>query len=204
MNTAYGMLIAITALFGLGSFQTWPSNAETNDDPPEDCQCSVVNKSDFYPKGTDIPLCTDPVTGVRGPAYSVGITSFPAGQSPKPGVCGDGDCEEQQAKGCTYTDVIVNVTLSPCAAALWGYKPGEHVKVKGDRGVAIPWTAPLPPFVQNPLNQNWTCDPPDAANTDKCGTEEMTATMKALKADGTTAFTVVFSFGCGSCKASRS
>lgn len=199
MNTAYGMLVAIAALLAIGPLQMSPSDPDPNDPPPpENCKCKVVNKALFYPG--EIPKCTDP-TGDEVDAFTVSVATYPQGQLPKPGVCTAGACITQTGKGCTYATLNVTVTMSPCAASLWGYGEGEHIKVVGDRSIPQPWTAPLPTFEHDEPSLVWSCTPPDAQNSNACGTREMTATMKALKHDGTTAFTVVFSFGCGNCKA---
>lgn len=197
MNTAYGILLAIATSLGMGFLQPSSSSTDSND-PPENCQCKVVNKSDYYPKPA--PTCTDPGGGGSVPAYTVSNSTYPSGESPKGGVCTAGTCETQTAAPCTYATQIVSVTISPCALALWGYSSGEKVKVEGERSNPQPWTSPIEPFEQGAETFTWQCEPPTQAGKDACGTKEMTATMKALKADGTTAFTVVFSFGCGRCK----
>lgn len=202
MNTAYGMLLAIATSLGLGFLQPSSSNQDPND-PPEVCKCKVVSKRDFSPKGSEIPKCDDLVTGQSVEAFSVGVVSYPAGQSPKPGVCGDGVCNGQRAEDCTYATMVVNVTVSNCAAQLYGYPAGEYIKVVVERGNPQPWTSQVPPSQQNPLNRNWECTPPDHGPASKCGAGEFTATFRALKEDGTTAFSVFFNFGCGSCKAAR-
>lgn len=161
----------------------------------DDCDCEVLNTT----RVTVAPgTCTLPGGG-SVPCFTASQPTFPNG-NPRPGVCKDvGDCHG--GGSCSYVTMAVTVTISACASTgcLTG-NPVPYKWVDGTRGGAygnVP--APGTQLVNTQLLQ--TAGPGGFGI--ECGTEEQQLHLRYLKPNGLTAFEVTYSYGCGSCAASR-
>lgn len=179
MNCNIATLLACSLVFAAVDGWAHPQDA----DP---CKCAVVNK---VATGTASGTCDIPGQG-SVPCFSASTATYPQGGQPQDGVCVNPPVCSGNGQ-CAYKDMQVTITIASCAG---GCGVGDPV----------PWKQKRPGGVGDTngtqsLNSStpYTVNAAGLSNT--CGTPEQSVYLEFYKKNGLVAFSLTFSYGCGSC-----